>query len=79
MVRIVYLGKFADWAGRDEEEFEAPLDWNGLTQRVEPRVAEELRGDRAHISLDGVVLADKQALSAKHGSEVALLPPVSGG
>ena len=42
-------------------------------------VAEQLRSARVHVACAGEVLADKTALRAEDGDEVALLPPVSGG
>ena len=35
--------------------------------------------ERVKLALNGSILAEKTALSAKDGDEIALLPPVSGG
>ena len=78
-VSIVFLGPLRDLAGRDTVEMEAPLDWPGLLALVEPALAEQLEDDRVHVACAGTVLADKTALHAKDGDEIALLPPVSGG
>jgi sulfur-carrier protein len=78
-VRIVFLGPLADIAGQAELLADAPLDWAGLLAAVGPNVAEQLRDDRVHLACGGRVLADKTALQAQDGDEVALLPPVSGG
>ncbi len=78
-VRIVFLGPLRDLAGEPERIAEAPLDWNGLLQSVGPQVAEQLHEERVHVACAGKVLADKTALDAQDGEEVALLPPVSGG
>lgn len=78
-VRLVLLGPLADLAGWAQREVAAPLDWAGLLAAVEPIVAEELRDARVHVACAGQVLADKTALQAQDGDEVALLPPVSGG
>lgn len=79
MVRLVFLGKFADWAGRGESDLSAPLNWHGLLDEVDQRIADALRDDKAHIAVNGVILSDKAELVAQDGDEVALLPPVSGG
>lgn len=78
-VRILFLGPLRDLAGEQEREVPAPLDWAGLLEAVGPEVAAQLGEDRVNVACDGKVLADKTALVARHGDEVALLPPVSGG
>ena len=78
-VRVLFLGPLADLAGSAEREFPAPLDWAVLLEAVGPEVAGQLRDERMHIACAGRVLADKTALIAGDGDEVALLPPVSGG
>ncbi len=78
-VAIVLLGPLQD-LGRDVPgQVAAPLDWDGLLAAVGPAIAELLRDDRVNIACAGRVLADKTALDARDGDEVALLPPVSGG
>ena len=78
-VRIVFLGPLRDLAGMAEREAPAPLDWSGLLAAVGPQVAAQLREERVNLACAGRVLADKTALLAEDGEEVALLPPVSGG
>ncbi|WP_369025585.1 MoaD/ThiS family protein [Qipengyuania sp. RANM35] len=79
MVRILFLGPLRDLAGVQEREVTGPLSWNGLLEVVGPEVAEQLRLDRVNVACAGRVLADKTALRANDGDEIALLPPVSGG
>ena len=78
-VTIVFLGKLADLAGAPEKQVDAPLDWHGLLEALPGPLGEAVRQDRTRIAVDGVLVADKSALHAGEGSEVALLPPVSGG
>lgn len=78
-VRILFLGPLADTAGQAERSAAAPLDWPGLLALVGPTMAVQLRDERVHVACAGQVLADKTALLAQEGDEVALLPPVSGG
>ncbi len=78
-VTILFLGPLRDLAGVDSRETQAPLSWDGLLAEVGEQVAEQLRDDRVNVACAGKVLADKTALAAQDGDEVALLPPVSGG
>lgn len=86
MIRIVYLGKLADVAGKGESQFvssSGDLDWPDILALLDDHVAEGLaeavRDPRVKVALNGEVLPDKTYLVAKNGDEIALLPPVSGG
>jgi len=78
-VRLVFLGKLADFAGAPEREMAAPLDWPRLVEVLEGDFGAWLAGDKVRVAVNGTVLADKAKLYANDGDEVALLPPVSGG
>ncbi|WP_137679678.1 MoaD/ThiS family protein [Aurantiacibacter suaedae] len=78
-VKLVFLGKLADLAGSPERDVAGPLDWDGLLSALGPQLAAQVQGDKVKLALDGVLVADKAALAAPDGSEIALLPPVSGG
>ena len=78
-VTILFLGPLRDMAGMPSCSVAAPLDWDGLLAAAAPEVADQLRLERVNVACAGRVLADKTALAAQDGDEVALLPPVSGG
>lgn len=78
-IKLVFLGKLADLAGVDEKLVEGPLDWEGLLDELQGPLGDAAQQDRTRIAVNGAVLADKSALNAAEGDEVALLPPVSGG
>lgn len=78
-VKLVFLGKLADLAGAPEREARAPLDWPSLIGELEGPLGEAVADDKVRVAVNGAVLAEKTALSARAGDEVALLPPVSGG
>ena len=78
-IRIVFLGRLADLAGAPEREIAGPLDWPALVEALRGDLGEWVTGDKVKLALNGAVLADKAALRAKDGEEIALLPPVSGG
>lgn len=86
MIRIVYLGKLADIAGKSESQFvsgSGDLDWPDilalLDDHVREGLADAVRDARVKVALNGAVLSDREGLVATHGDEVAFLPPVSGG
>jgi len=78
-VTIVFLGKLADLAGAPDKDVAGPLDWHGLLAALPGPLGEAVQGPKVRIAVDGLLVADKAALSAPDGAEVALLPPVSGG
>jgi molybdopterin synthase sulfur carrier subunit len=78
-VKLVFLGKLADLAGASDKDVAGPLDWRGLLEALPGPLGEAAKGERVKLALNGTVLADKTALAAGDGDEVALLPPVSGG
>jgi molybdopterin synthase sulfur carrier subunit len=78
-VKLVFLGRLADLTGVAEREAAAPLDWSGLLDALQGELGGWLASDKVKLAINGTVLADKLALDAKDGDEVALLPPVSGG
>lgn len=78
-VTLVFLGKLADLAGEGERELAAPLNWQGLLAALGDDLGEFIAGETVKLALDGELLADKATLLAVDGSEIALLPPVSGG
>ncbi|WP_234036074.1 MoaD/ThiS family protein [Porphyrobacter sp. YT40] len=79
MVTVVFLGKLADLAGAPAMQLPAPLGWEGLKAALPPALADALDDPRNRVALNGALLADKAALQAAAGDEIALLPPVSGG
>jgi molybdopterin synthase sulfur carrier subunit len=78
-VKLVFLGRLADLAGAPEREVAAPLDWSGLLDAVQGDLGGWLASNKVRLAVNGTILADKAALAARDGDEVALLPPVSGG
>ncbi|BBC72280.1 molybdopterin synthase sulfur carrier subunit [Altererythrobacter sp. B11] len=78
-VKLVFLGKLADLAGAPEKDVPAPLDWAGLQAALPAALGEAAAGEKVRLAVNGLLLADKSALAAGEGDEVALLPPVSGG
>lgn len=79
MITVILLGKLADLADAPSLQLAAPLDWAGLRVALPEALADVLDDPRNRVALNGVLIADKVALQAAEGDEIALLPPVSGG
>jgi molybdopterin synthase sulfur carrier subunit len=79
VITVVLLGKLADLAGAPALQLAAPLDWAGLKAALPAALAEAIDDPRNRVAVNGALLADKAALAAGAGDEIALLPPVSGG
>lgn len=73
------LGKLADLADAPALTLAGPLDWAGLLATLPPALAEAAGDPRNRVAVNGALLANKTALAACAGDEIALLPPVSGG
>jgi molybdopterin synthase sulfur carrier subunit len=79
VVTVVFLGKLADLAGAPSLQIAAPLNWAGLKAALPDAVAAVIDDPKNRLALNGALVADKAALQAGEGDEIALLPPVSGG
>jgi molybdopterin synthase sulfur carrier subunit len=79
VITVVLLGKFADLAGAPALQLPAPLDWARLKAALPTALGEAIDDPRNRVAVNGALLADKAALAAGAGDEIALLPPVSGG
>lgn len=85
-VRLVFLGKLADVAGGgvlEVHDTSGRSDWADLLAVIadwrSSDLADAVRAETVKVAVNGVLLADKTALSVRDGDEVAFLPPVSGG
>lgn len=79
MIRLVFLGKLADVAGGDTLELPAACDWAGLLAALPAALAEAVAASSTKVAVNGALVADKSGIVARHGDEIAFLPPVSGG
>lgn len=79
MITVVLLGKLADLGGAPALTLAGPLDWTGLIAALPDALAAAAGEPRIRVAVNGALLADKAALAAQPGDEIALLPPVSGG
>ena len=79
MIRLVFLGKLADIAEGDTLELPGGGDWAELLSNLPPALAEAVAAGSTKVAVNGALVADKTAIVARDGDEIAFLPPVSGG
>lgn len=78
MARVLLFGRFADIAGWREKTIEAAtLGDLRAALAADTRLAEALAGPSAQVAVDKALVRRDIALTAS--SEVAFLPPMSGG
>lgn len=79
MARVLLFGRLADQAGWRDREIEA-VDLSTLRaslSQADPVLGEALAGPGVQVAVDKTIVRGEAALSA--ASEVAFLPPMSGG
>jgi molybdopterin synthase sulfur carrier subunit len=79
MARVLLFGRLADIAGWRDRELESPSigALRALLSSEDAQLAEALAAPGVQVALDQAILRGDAALAA--GSEVAFLPPMSGG
>ena len=79
MARVLLFGRLSDVAGWREREIASPF-LSALKARLttdDPALGEALAGPGVQVALDQVIVRGDTALNAD--TEVAFLPPMSGG
>lgn len=78
MARVLLFGRFADIAGWREKAYDAASlsELRGMLCE-DPRLMQALAAPSTQVAVDKVVVRGEAALS--EASEVAFLPPMSGG
>jgi molybdopterin synthase sulfur carrier subunit len=79
MARVLLFGPLRDLAGWREREIDSPF-LSALRSRLaadDPDLGDALDGPGVQVALDQVIVRGDAALNA--GTEVAFLPPMSGG
>jgi molybdopterin synthase sulfur carrier subunit len=79
MARVLLFGRLADQAGWRERAFEATslAALRDLIAQDDPDLAEALSGPGVQVAVDKTVVRGEAILTA--ATEVAFLPPMSGG
>jgi len=79
VARVLLFGRLSDLAGWREREIDSPF-LSALRARLladDPVLGEALGGPGVQVALDQVIVRGDAALNAR--TEVAFLPPMSGG
>ncbi|KRA56161.1 molybdopterin synthase sulfur carrier subunit [Caulobacter sp. Root655] len=79
MARVLLFGRLADLAGWRDRAVEAGSlnGLRGVLAGVDPALGEALAGPGVQVAVDKTIVRGEAPLAA--GSEVAFLPPMSGG
>ena len=79
MARVLLFGRLADQAGWRDRAFEATslAGLRGLIANDDPELGEALGGPGVQVAVDKALVRGEAALTA--ATEVAFLPPMSGG
>lgn len=79
MARVLLFGRLSDVAGWRERAIEAPSlsALRGLLAKEDAGLGEAIGGRGVQVALDQVIVRGDAPLNA--GTEVAFLPPMSGG
>ncbi|MFN3512250.1 MAG: MoaD/ThiS family protein [Phenylobacterium sp.] len=79
MARVLLFGRLSDIAGWRERELESAslADLRASLSAEDPGLAEALSAPGVQVALDQAIVRGDAALSSR--SEVAFLPPMSGG
>ena len=76
-ITVLYFASLRDAAGRDSEQLPLPASLRGLYDELRARHGFGLPAERLRVAVDGAFAAWDTPL--REGSEVAFIPPVSGG
>lgn len=76
-ITVLYFASLRDAAGRDSEQLPLPASLRGLYDELRTRHGFSLPAERLRVAVDGAFAAWDTPL--REGSEIAFIPPVSGG
>lgn len=76
-ITVLYFASLRDAAGRDSEQLALPVSLRALYDELRARHGFSLPAERLRVAVDGAFAPWDTPL--RDGSEVAFIPPVSGG
>ena len=77
MAKVLLFGPLRDLAGWREREFDGVADLKALMAQLDTELAEALAGPGVQVAVDKTIVRGDALLGPR--SEVAFLPPMSGG
>ena len=76
-ITVLYFASLRDAAGRDSEQLPLPASLRGLYDELRSRHGFSLPAEKLRVAVDGAFAPWDAPL--RDGSEIAFIPPVSGG
>jgi molybdopterin synthase sulfur carrier subunit len=76
-ITVLYFASLRDAAGRDSEQVPLPASLRGLYDDLRSRHGFSLPAEKLRVAVDGAFASWDTML--RDGSEIAFIPPVSGG
>jgi molybdopterin synthase sulfur carrier subunit len=77
MAKVLLFGPLRDLAGWRERDFDGVADLTALMAQLDPELAAALTGPGVQVAVDKAIVRGGALLGPR--SEVAFLPPMSGG
>lgn len=77
MAKVLLFGPLRDLAGWRERDFDGVADLVSLMAQLDPELAAALAGPGVQVAVDKAIVRSDALLGPR--SEVAFLPPMSGG
>ena len=77
MAKVLLFGPLRDLAGWRERDFDGVADLASLMAQLDPELAAALAGPGVQVAVDKAIVRGDALLGPR--SEVAFLPPMSGG
>ena len=76
-ITVLYFASFREAAGMDSETMEKPVSLTALYENLKSKYQFKFQLAHVRVAVDGVFVGWQQEVS--DGSEIAFIPPVSGG
>ena len=76
-IKVLYFASFQEAAGTDSETIEMPVSLTALFESLKQKYQFKFQPAHIRVAVDGVFVDWQHAI--QDGSEIAFIPPVSGG
>lgn len=76
-IKVLYFASFQEAAGTDSETIEMPVSLTALFESLKQKYQFKFQPAHIRVAVDGVFVGWQHEI--QDGSEIAFIPPVSGG